>query len=224
MIFAGIEERRTEYPVAVRCRVLGVSRAGFYARRNRAPSPAALRRDERATQIPEVHVAMKGRYGSPRLTVALNARGIAGCVPTVARVMKRQGIRAKTVRRFVRTTDSNPRMPVAPNVLDRNVSPARPNTTWGTDITDIPTLEGWPFLALVVDVFPRRIVGWAMGASLTRRRVVDALAMAGNRRQPGVGLVAPSDRGEPVRGRALPIRGASPGDGVQHEPGRSVRG
>jgi len=195
VIFAWIAERRTEYPVAVMCRVLGVSRAGFYARANRTPSASALRRDELATQIREVHAEMKERYGSPRLTVELNERGIAGCVNTVTRIMNRHGIRAETVRRFVRTTDSNHRMPVAPNVLDRNFSPARPNTTWGTDITHIPTLEGWLFLALVVDLFSRRIVGWAMGASMTSRLVVDALEMAVSRRQPGVGAVAHSDRG-----------------------------
>jgi transposase InsO family protein len=195
VIFAWIEERRSEYPIAVLCRVLGVSRSGYYARAKRSPSEAAARRETLVTQIREVHAEMKGRYGSPRLAVGLNARGTTCCVNTVARVMKAHGIRAKSVKRFVRTTDSNHRLPVAANVLDRDFSPARPDAAWGMDITYIPTLEGWLFLALVVDLFSRRIVGWAMAATMTSRLVVDALEMAVRQRGVTAGLVAHSDRG-----------------------------
>ena len=195
MIFAWIEERRTDYPVAVLCRVLGVSRSGYYARAKRPLSRTARRRENLVAHIREVHAQRKGRYGSPRLAVELNERGVACCVNTVARVMKRHGIRAKTVRRFVRTTDSNHRMPVAANVLDRDFSPAHPNTAWGRDITYVPTLEGWLFLALVVDLFSRRIVGWAMAATMTSRLVVDALDMAVRQRGVTAGLIAHSDRG-----------------------------
>ena len=195
MIFAWIEERRTEYPVAVLCRVTRVSRSGYYAWVKRPASGMATRRETLATHIREVHAEMKGRYGSPRLAIELNARGVTCCVNTVARVMTAHGIRAKTVRRFVRTTDSNHRMPVAENVLDRDFSPARPNAAWGMDITYVPTLEGWLFLALVVDLFSRRIVGWAMDAAMTSRLVVDALGMAVRRREVTAGLVAHSDRG-----------------------------
>ena len=195
MIFAWIEERRTEYPVAVLCRVTGVSRSGYYAWARRSPSAAAARRETLAAHIREVHAEMKGRYGSPRLTVELNERSIACCVNTVANVMRSHGIRAKTVKRFVRTTDSNHRMPVAENILDRDFSPARPNAAWGMDVTYVPTLEGWLFLALVVDLFSRRIVGWSMAATMTSRRVVDALEMAVRQRGVTAGLVAHSDRG-----------------------------
>ena len=195
MIFAWIEERRSDYPVAVLCRGLGVSRSGYYAWSKRPASDAATRRETLATQIREVHAEMKGRYGSPRLAIELNDRGVACCVNTVAKVMNAHGIRAKTVRRFVRTTDSSHRMPVADNVLDRDFSPARPNTAWGMDITYVPTLEGWLFLALVVDLFSRRIVGWAMAATMTSRLVVDALEMAVQQRGAPAGLVAHSDRG-----------------------------
>jgi putative transposase len=193
--FAWIEERRSNYPVAVLCRVLGVSRSGYYARRNRPLSDTAIRRETLARQIREVHAEMKGRYGSPRLTAELNERGVPCCVHTVAKVMKRHGIRVKTVRRFVRTTDSKHRMPVAENVLGRNFSPAKPNAAWAADITYVPTLEGWLFVALVVDLFSRRIVGWAMAATMTSRLVVDALDMAVRQRGVTAGLVAHSDRG-----------------------------
>ena len=195
MIFAWIGGRRLECPLAVLCRVLEVSRSGYYAWAKRSPRETATRRDTLATQMREVHAEMKGRYGSPRLAIELNERGVTRCVNTVAKVMKTQGIRAKTVKRFVRTTDSNHRLPVADNVLDRDFSPAEPNAAWGTDITYIPTAEGWLFLALVVDLFSRRIVGWAMDATMTSRLVADALEMAVRQRGVTAGLVAHSDRG-----------------------------
>ena len=195
MIFAWIEERRTEYPVAVLCRVTGVSRSGYYAWAKRFPSDTAVRRDTLATHIREVHAEMKGRYGSPRLAIEWNERGIACGVNTVAKVMRTHGIRAKTVKRFIRTTDSNHRMPVAENILARDFTPVRPNAAWGMDIPYIPTLEGWLFLALVVDLFSRRIVGWAMAATRTSRRVVDALDLAVRQRGLTGGVVAHSDRG-----------------------------
>ncbi len=130
MIFAWIEERRSEYPLAVMGRVLDVARSGYYAWVQRPPSATAIRRDELAAQIRVVHAEMKGRYGSPRLTVELQSRGVACSVNLVAQVMKRHGIRAKTVRRFVRTTDSTHRMPVAENVLDREFTATKPNEKW----------------------------------------------------------------------------------------------
>ena len=195
MIFAWIEERRSEYPVVVSCRVLEVSRSGYYAWSKRAPSVTAIRREELVTQIRAVHAEMKARYGSPRLTAELNARGVGCSVNTVAKVMKRHGIRAKAVRRFVRTTDSNHRLPVAENVLDRGFTATKPNEKWAMDFTYLPTVEGWLFLALVVDLFSRRIVGWSMAATMTSRLVVDALGMAVRQRGPRAGLIAHSDRG-----------------------------
>ena len=194
-ILAWVEERRADYPVAVMCRALGVSRSGYDARRNRPLSDAAERRETLATRLREVHAEVKGRYGSPRLTAELNERGVPCCVNTVARVMTAHGIRAKTVRRFVRATDSKHRLPVAENVPGRNFSPVRPNAAWAADITYVPTREGWLFLALVVDLFSRRIVGWAMAATVTSRRVVDAPEMAVRQRRVTAGLVAHSDRG-----------------------------
>jgi putative transposase len=196
VIFAWIEERRTEYPVAVLCRVLGVSRAGYYAWRTRPPGDTARRRDHLAEQIRAIHEEPHlDTYGSPRMTRELNARGVGCCVHTVARVMRQAGIRAKTTRRFVRTTDSNHRLPVSANVLDRDFTATTPNEKWAMDLTYVATLEGWLFLALVVDLFSRRIVGWAMDATMTSRLVVDAVAMAVSRRGVVAGVIAHSDRG-----------------------------
>ena len=172
MIFAGIEDRRVEDPVAARCRVRGVSRSGFSTRVQRPPSGTTTRRETLVAHIREVHAERTGRYGSPRLAIEWNERGLTCCVHTVAK-------------------------PVAENVLDRDFTPATPNATWGADITDIPTLEGWVFLALVVDLFSRRIVGGSMAAPRTSRLGVDALNRAVNRRGPPTGLVAHSDRGSP---------------------------
>ena len=196
MIFAWVEERRTEYPVAVSCRVLGVSRAGDYAWRTRSPSDTARRRDHLADTIRALHAEPRlNTYGSPRVARELTARGVACCENTVAVVMKQAGIRAKMTRGFVRTTDSKHRLPVSPNVLDRQFAATKPNEKWVMDLTYIPTHEGWLFLALVVDLFSRRIVGWAMDATMTSRLVVDALAMAVGRRGKVAGLIAHSDRG-----------------------------
>ena len=195
MTFAWVEERRQEYPVATLCRVLGVSRSGYYARRVRPACAAAARRGELLARIGEVRAEARARYGSPRVHAELAARGVACCVNTVAKLMRVNGIRAKASRRFVRTTDSRHHLAVAPNVLGREFAPARPDESWCADFTDVPTLEGWLFLAVVVDLFSRRIVGWAMSATMTSRLVVDALDMAVRRRGPAAGLVAHSDRG-----------------------------
>jgi putative transposase len=145
--------------------------------------------------IRRVHQEVKGRYGSPRIAAALNARGQPCSVNTVARLMKTHGIQAKTSRRFVRTTDSRHGMPIAENLLARRFEPDRPNAAWSADITYIPTADGWLYLAVVEDLFSRKIVGWSMDETMTSRLVVDALDMALRRRRPGEGLLAHSDRG-----------------------------
>jgi putative transposase len=177
------------------CEALEVSASGYYAWASRADSPAEQRRQELVGAIGEVHAAVRGRYGSPRMTAELNARGHDCSENTVAKLMRAGGIRAKAPRRFVRTTDSNHRLPVAENLLARDFDPAGPNESWCADITYIPTGEGWLYLAVVEDLFGRMIVGWSMGDSMESRLVVDALAMALARRRPGAGLLAHSDRG-----------------------------
>jgi len=194
--FAWIEERKTEWPVAQMCRVLEVSRSGFYAWRSRVPSATETRREGLTEQVTRIHAEVKARYGSPRMQAELVDRGHDCCVNTVARVMREAGIAAKTKRKFRRTTDSNHPHPVAENVLDRQFDPAVPNASWVADVTYIPTRDGWLYLAVVVDLFSRMVVGWSMAATMTSRLVVDALEMALGRRPGGSsGLVAHSDRG-----------------------------
>ena len=177
------------------CDALEVSESGYYAWAGRAPSPAELRRGQLLVAIEQVHAEVKGRYGSPRMTAELNARGFACTENTVAQLMKAHGIRAKAPRRFVRTTDSRHGLPVADNVLGRDFEPPGPNVAWSADITYIPTADGWLYLAVVEDLFSRMIVGWSMGEAMTSRLAVDALEMALRRRLPGAGLLAHSDRG-----------------------------
>jgi putative transposase len=177
------------------CQTLDVSASGYYLWRDRTPSLASQRRDLLIVQIKTVHQEVKARYGSPRIHAELVDRGHGCCVNTVAKLMRQAGIAAKTVRKFRCTTDSNHRLPVAVNVLDRQFLPATANEAWVADITYVWTAEGWLYLAAVEDLYSRRVVGWAMGAEMISRLVVDALEMAVKWRLPGEGLVAHSDRG-----------------------------
>lgn len=193
---AFIDEHRGDWPVTVQCDVLAVSRSGYYAWRNRSPSVTAQRRAALIEQIREVHQASRQTYGSPRVHAELVAQGQTCNRKTVAKCMKQARIRAKTTHRFrVTTTDSNHAHPVAENVVNRNFRPSQKNETWTTDITYIPTDEGWLYLAAVEDLFTREIVGWSMSDRIDSRLVVDALVMALARQCPGEPLVAHSDRG-----------------------------
>ena len=187
-----------DFPVGIACDVLGVSRAGYYARLARPDEggPRALRRAELAGKIRSAHEAGRRVYGSPRVHAALAASGEAACVNTVAKVMREQGIRARTSKRFVpRTTDSTHRQPVATNVLDRQFDAALPDRKWAADITYVPTGEGWLYLAGVIDLCSRRVVGWSMADHMRTGLVADALGMALARRSPAPGLLHHSDRG-----------------------------
>ena len=177
------------------CRVLQVSRNGFYAWKHRAGSAAALRRRRVTKMIQIAHAESNKTYGSPRVYRDLLAWGTKCSINFVAKLMRQAGIRAKTKRKFKVTTDSNHNLPVAPNLLQRNFSVAKKNRVWLTDITYIPTREGWLYLCTVEDLFSRRIVGWAMHKRINSRLVVDALQMAIDRRQPEPGLIVHSDRG-----------------------------
>jgi putative transposase len=184
--------------VAWMCEALEVSASGYYAWATRADNPTEAWRQELVAAIKEIHADVKQRYGSPRMTAELNARGHECSENTVAELMREHGIRAKAPRRFVRTTDSNHRLPVAANILDRDFEPSGPNESWCADITSIPTREGWLYLAVVEDLFSRMIVGWSMDESMESRLVVDALEMAVARRLKGSSpseLIAHSDRG-----------------------------
>jgi transposase InsO family protein len=177
------------------CEALEVSASGYYAWTGRADSPTQQWRDELLGGIEEIHADVKQRYGSPRMTAELKAREYACCENTVAKLMNVHGIQAKAPKRFVRTTDSHHKLPVAENLLAREFDPSGPNECWSADITYIPTREGWLYLAVVEDLFSRMIVGWSMDETMESRLVVDALEMAIGRRRPEAGLLAHSDRG-----------------------------
>ena len=196
MRFAWIKEHQKEYGVKLMCQLLEVSRSGFYLWRDRAPSPREKRGEELIVQIAAAHQASRGTYGSPRVTVELQAQGIRICENTVAKYMQKAGLRSKVKRPFVpRTTDANHPHPVAANLLDRNFAAPAPGTKWTCDITYLWTEQGWLYLAVVMDLFSRRIVGWSMMETLKSELVSQALSMAIARRHPPEGLLHHSDRG-----------------------------
>ena len=145
--------------------------------------------------VAQVHRDSRGTYGSPRVHAELRAQGRKVSRKRVARFMGEQKLAARPRRRFVRTTDSNHRLPVAPNVLERDFSPGQPNSTWATDITYVWTGEGWLYLAVVLDLFSRMVVGWAMSEHIDTKLVLGALEMALEGRKPPLGLIHHSDRG-----------------------------
>jgi putative transposase len=190
-----IDDHRRQWPVRLLCDALDVSAAGYYAWRGRPASARRQEQDALLVQVRAIHAEFKARYGSPRVHAELAARGHDCCVNTAAKLMRDNDIRAKTARKFRRTADSNRDLPVADNLLDRQFDPESPNEAWVADITYIPTREGWLYLAAVEDLYSRRVVGWSMAEHLGSRLVVDALALAVQRRLPGEGLLAHSDRG-----------------------------
>ena len=196
MRFAFIKENQRRWPVTRMCRVLSVSRAGFYAWRDRPRSLRQTRRVALIESIRRTHAECRGVYGSPRLTVELNARGIGVCENTVAKTMRQAGVTAKRPRRFVpKTTDACHRRPVAENLLDRRFTSALPDQKWAADITDVPTAQGWLYLAGVIDLCSRKVVGWAMAWHMKTELIADALEMALKNRSPSPGLLHHSDRG-----------------------------
>lgn len=196
MKFAFIREHLSEFPVKVSCQVLAVSRSGYHAWLKRPASRRAQRREALAKKIHQVFVDNREVYGSPRVYQALKADNIQVCENTVADIMKERDIRAKSKKKFVpTTTDSRHECPVAENRLDRQFKAERPNQKWVVDITCIPTDEGWLYLAGVMDLFSRKIVGWSMAGHMRTELVSDALSMAIARRGPTNGLLHHSDRG-----------------------------
>jgi putative transposase len=154
-----IDEHRTHWPMRLMCRLLQVSPGGYYTWRDRPASASQQRRETLAVEIQAIHQEVKERYGSPRTYRELRARGQDCCVNTVAKLMRQQGIVAKGKRKFRCTTDSNHDRPVADNILDRQFEPTTVNQAWVTDVTYIPTREGWLYLAAVEDLYSRQIVG-----------------------------------------------------------------
>lgn len=197
MKFAFVRDHLRRWPLGMMCRVLQVSRSGFYAWRRRKPSRRAQREAELIKKIRKVHEDSRGLYGYPRAHRALLIEGEVVSRNTVARLMRKAKIRARIRRRYVpRTTDSRHERPVADNLLQRDFAAAAPNRKWLADITYVPTGEGWLYLAAVLDTFSRRIVGWSMADHMEVDLVADALKMALVHRRPaGAKLLHHSDRG-----------------------------
>jgi putative transposase len=194
--FAFIRDHKACFPVEVLCRVLKVSRSGYYAWTRRPPGAAARRRDQLVGAIRQAFDASRSTYGSPRVYRVLKAQGVACCENTVAKVMKAEGVRPKARRPFaVRTTDSRHGHPIAANTLNREFYPDRPDTVWTADITYVPTAQGWLYLAVVLDLSSRRVVGWATADHLRSELACDALRMALEHRRPRGELLHHSDRG-----------------------------
>jgi putative transposase len=192
-----VRDHRRRWPVGVMCRVLRVSRSGFYGWHKRAPSRRARRQQELLKKIRKVHQEHRELYGSPRVYRALLIDGERISRNTVAKLMRQAKIRAKVRKRFVpRTTDSRHQQPVADNLLKRQFNAAAPNQKWLADITYVPTAQGWLFVAAMLDIHSRKIVGWSMDDHMQTNLVTRALEMALVHRRPaGANLLHHSDRG-----------------------------
>ena len=200
MKYAFIQRHRRVWPISVQCRVLGVSVAGYHEHFVRRASHAQRRHlsdDALLVHIKAIHAQTRGGYGWPRTWKELLARGIRVGKDRVQKLMQLHGIRAKGKRRFRVTTDSNHDLPISPNLLEREFTVSEPDKVWVGDITYIATDEGWLFLAVVIDLFSRQVVGWSLRENMTRDIVMDALRMAWFKRHPSkqAGLIFHSDRG-----------------------------
>jgi putative transposase len=194
--FGWIHRQREQFEVSIMCDVLQVSRSGYYAWVKRAPSDRRLRQEELIGQIQQAYQQSGGTYGSPRIHAELVEQEVEVCVNTVAKLMKQAQIRSVMHRRFVvRTTDSNHDLPIAPDLLQREFQADLPNCKWCCDITCIRTAQGFLYLAGVMDLCSRKIVGWAMGEHLRTELCLDAIGMAIRSRRPGKELIHHSDRG-----------------------------
>jgi putative transposase len=195
--FAFIDVKRVAFPIGPMCHVLGVSCSGYYAWRRRPAAPKTKADALLAVEVVGAHKRSRGTYGSPRVHAELRARGTRVGRKRVERLMREQGIQARRKRRFRRTTDSNHPNPVAPNVLARRFEPEAPNRAWVTDVTYVWTDEGWLFLAVMLDLFARKVVGWSTSAVNDTTLALAALHAALRTRRPAAGLVHHSDRGSP---------------------------
>lgn len=191
-----IQLMEKEFPLSVLCPVLEVSRSGYYAWRKREPSVRAQANQELLAAIRQLHAGPERVYGSPRVTCELKAQGHTCSENRVARLMQQHGLKARVRKSFVpRTTQSDHDQPIAPHRLAEKRPPDGPNQVWVSDLTYVPTASGWLYLALVMDLWSRRIVGWAMADHLRSELVVAALQMAVTHRRPAHGLIVHSDRG-----------------------------
>jgi putative transposase len=195
---------KDDWPISMLCEQLGVSISGYHQHQRRVaaskpstvqPQSKRMSNDALLAHIKAIHTQVKGEYGWPRIWKELLAGGIRVGKERVRRLMKQHGITARAKKRFVVTTDSRHKLPIAANVLERDFSAALPNQVWTSDITYIDTDEGWLFLTVMIDLFSRQVVGWAIKDKMDKALVCDALRMGWFRRQPSAGLIVHTDRG-----------------------------
>lgn len=199
--FEAIEAEKGNDPVALMCRQLGVSSSGYYAWKHREPSLRAQRDAVLVDGIRRVHKESHGSYGSPRVARELKEDGIEVGRRRVARLMRGNGITGAPPKRFKVTTDSDHDFGVADNVLEREFAPEAPDMVWATDISYVRTWEGWMYLAVVLDLFSRRVIGWSMATHMRTELVLDALGMALGTPMPRPNMVHHSDRGSQYASR-----------------------
>jgi len=193
--YAWMKSQEGTFPVKAMCRVLKVRRSGYYAWKRPKSGQRQARSlclDDAIRRIFEAH---KGRYGSPRVAKDLKDEGWCVGRPRVAKRMRSLGLRARAARKFKATTQSKHNLPVAPNRLEQDFTASAPNQKWVSDITYLWTSEGWLYLAVVMDLYSRTVVGWSLSERMTRELVMQALTMAVWRRKPAAGLIVHSDRG-----------------------------
>ena len=195
MRLAFIHAEKAEFTVSALCRVLGVTRQGYYAFAKRPPSARVQDDEALCERVREAHVASRETYGSPRVQRELRCQGFRVGKRRIERVMRSMGLSGHTPRRFRVTTSADPTHSVAPNTLDREFTASRPNERWVTDITYVWTDQGWAYLAAIIDLYSRAIVGWALDATMATSLPLDALEAAVRRRRPRPGLLHHSDRG-----------------------------
>jgi putative transposase len=195
MKYEFIKTYRSEFTVKKMCRVLNVRRSSFYGWVKRTPSQREVKNRILLAEIVKIHDKYEQTYGSPRMRAELNSQGHKCGISRVTNLMNKHNIVAKTTKKFKVTTDSNHAQPVAPNLLEQQFTAKEPNVIWIADITYIWTREGWLYLAAVLDVYSRKIVGWSMSNRITKELVIDALNQAYWKRKPTEGLIFHSDRG-----------------------------
>jgi putative transposase len=215
--YAWIAQHKAKWPIAIACDVLQVSASGYFEHRRPKPKPAKpssrINEPTHLTQIRAIHAQVKGEYGWPKVYKELLARGFKVGKERVRNLMQRHGIRARCKRKYVVTTDSKHKLPIADNLLARNFSAEQPNQVWTTDITYIQTQEGWVYLAAIIDLHSRMVVGWSMQPHMQASLVTDALRMGYFRRKPSPGLIVHSDRGSQYCGHEF--QSALKGYGMQ---------
>ena len=198
MRYTFIEEQRTQHSIRRMCRLLEVSTAGYYEWRGRAPSRRAIANERLRAEVVRVHCESRNTYGRARVHAELVAHGVEVGVGKVGRLMKSAAIAGISPRRFRKTTDSNHSLPIAPNVLARSFDVAAiggKDRVWASDITYLPTREGWLYLAVVIDLVSRRVIGWSMKSTMHRSLALDALRSAIRDRRPTNATLFHSDRG-----------------------------